>query len=107
MASYRVETDRKIQKQIRRLPGNVRQRVIRALRGLRQSPRPAESRPLDSRKAEIDLQPSTELRRIRIEAWRIVYLIEDEDELVSVLGIRKRPPYRYEDLKEALARISR
>ena len=102
MASYEVEVDRALRNEIRKLPGNVRQRVIRALQGLRQTPRPRESRPLDTVKADIELASGTELRRIRIESWRIVYLVEDKERLVSVLAVRKRPPYRYEDLGELL-----
>lgn len=102
MASYRVEVDRALRHEIRKLPGNVRQRVMRALQALREKPRPAESIPLDTAKAELQLVPGSELRRIRIESWRIVYLVEDEDSLVSVLAVRKRPPYQYEDLSELL-----
>ena len=102
MASYEVEVDRALRKEIRNLPGQVRQRVIRALQDLRQKPRPPESRPLETVKADIKLASGTELRRIRIESWRIVYLVEDEARLVSVLAVRKRPPYQYEDLDELL-----
>jgi len=34
-----------------------------------------------------------------------VYVIDEEWELVTVLAVRKRPPYDYEDLKELLAEI--
>ena len=47
MASFRVEVDREIHKATRRLPGNIRQRVLRALKGLRDEPRPAGSEALD------------------------------------------------------------
>ncbi len=103
MASYRVEVDGQARKEIRRLPGNMRQRVIRALRALEQEPRPHNSRPLDTDKAGLALDPRTELLRIRMASWRIIYLIEDKWSLVSVLAIRKRPPYQYDDLEELLA----
>ena len=51
MASYQVEVTQQVRKEIRRLPGNVRQRVIRTLRALEQEPRPHSSRPLDTAKA--------------------------------------------------------
>ena len=44
------------------------------------------------------MESGTELDRIRIASWRIVYLIEEKWKLVSVLAIRKRPPYQYDDL---------
>lgn len=53
---------------------------------------------MDISELDITLDNSAELRRIRLESWRIVYLVESENELVSVLAVRKRPPYRYEDL---------
>jgi len=43
-----------------------------------------------------------ELHRIRIASWRIVYLIEEGWKLISVLAIRKRPPYQYNDLDELI-----
>jgi len=100
MASYRVEVDREITRGIRKLPGNVRQRVLRALQDLRENPRPANSRTLDVAKAGVELAAGAELRRIRLEAWRIVYLVEEADYLISVLAVRKRPPYQYEDLED-------
>jgi mRNA interferase RelE/StbE len=102
MASYRVEVSGDARSEIRRLPGNMRQRVIRRLRALEEEARPADSRPLDAAKTGADLAPGTEVRRIRLASWRIVYLIEDEAQLVTVLAIRKRPPYQYGDLEELL-----
>ena len=98
MASYQVEVTRQVRKEIRRLPGNMRQRAIRMLQALKQEPRPHNSRPLNVTKAGIELDPGAELRRIRITSWRVVYLVEEEWNLISVLAIRKRPPYQYDDL---------
>jgi mRNA-degrading endonuclease RelE of RelBE toxin-antitoxin system len=103
MASFRVEVDREIQKATRRLPGNIRQRVLRALKGLRDEPRPAGSEALDV--GAFELPPGVEPRRIRMESWRIVYVVEEEDLRVSVLAIRQRPPYQYDDLSELFASI--
>ncbi len=102
MDSYQVEVTRQVRKEIRRLPGNVRQRVIRTLRVLEQEPRPHNSRSLDTAKAGAELEAGADLRRIRIASWRIVYLVEEEWRLVSVLAIRKRPPYQYDDLDELI-----
>jgi len=43
-----------------------------------------------------------ELRRIRLDRWRIVYIINEDDESVDVLAVRKRPPYDYGDLSTLL-----
>lgn len=98
MASYQVEVTGQVRKEICRLLGNMRQRVIRMLRALEQEPRPHNSQPLDTAKAGIELEPGVELCRIRIASWRIVYLVEEEWKLLSVLAVRKRPPYQYDDL---------
>jgi mRNA interferase RelE/StbE len=100
MVSYQVEVTTQARKEIRQLPGNMRQRVIRALRALEQEPRPHNSRPLDAGKAGIELASGVELLRIRMASWRIIYLVEEEWTLVSVLAVRKRPPYQYDDLGE-------
>ena len=100
MASYQVEVTGQARAEVRRLPGHVRQRVIRKLRSLEEEPRPSDSQALDSAKAGVDLAPGTELRRIRLTTWRIVYLVEDDARLVVVLAIRQRPPYQYNDLEE-------
>ena len=81
MASYRVEVDGQARKEMRQLPGNMRQRVIRALRALEQEPRPYNSRPLDSDKAGITLEPETELLRIRMASWRVIYLVKTDGRL--------------------------
>ncbi len=105
MASYRVEVTAQARKEIRQLPGNMRQRVLRALRSLQSEPRLGSSQALDTAKAGIALQPHTDLRRIRLDAWRVVYLVEDDAALVSVLAIRKRPPYQYDDLGELIQEL--
>ena len=102
MAFYKVEIDGRARKEIRRLPGNVRQRIIRILRSLEQKPRPYTSRDLDLEKAGIELESRSELRRIRVASWRVIYLIEDEWDLITVLAVRKRPPYQYDDLSDLL-----
>ena len=65
MASFRVEVDREIHKATRRLPGNIRQRVLRALKGLRDEPRPAGSEALDIGEFELPPQAPPGLREWR------------------------------------------
>jgi mRNA-degrading endonuclease RelE of RelBE toxin-antitoxin system len=105
MASYRVEVTEEARREVRQLPGNVRQRVVRLLRALEAEPRPESSRPLDTAKLGIALEPGTEPRRIRLASWRLVYVVEDKSTLVSVLAIRKRPPYQYDDLEELIRSV--
>lgn len=44
-----------------------------------------------------------ELWRFRLGRWRVVYAITEEDQIMDVLAVRKRPPYDYGDLDELLA----
>ncbi len=88
-----------------RLPGNVRQRVKRALNGLAADPRPPGSQVLDL--ADLDLPPGIELCRLRLGKWRIIYAISTAEDWVWVLAIRQRPPYDYADLPEFASRLRR
>lgn len=85
----------------RRLPGHVRQRVKRLIDALAQDPRPNHSQPLDS--TGLNVPPSVELRRIRLEQWRLIYAINEAEGWVWVWGLRQRPPYNYEDLVDMVA----
>jgi mRNA interferase RelE/StbE len=101
------------------LPGHMRQRVRRAIAALANEPRPTESkalvRPIQedaantqalaARHEDEALEPPRELRRIRLDRWRIVYAITETDQAIDVLTVRKRPPYDYGDLERLLAAI--
>ena len=82
------------------LPGHVRQRVRRAIRDLPSNPRPAQSRALDI-PAELQVE-GVEARRLRMDQWRVIYVIDQDLELISVLAVRRRPPYNYDDLRDLL-----
>lgn len=105
MASYRVEVTDPARKEIRLPPGNIRQRVIRLLRALQDEPRPGNSRALDTTEDHIPLEVGTELRRVRLASWRVVYLVDDDRALLTVLAIRKRPPYQYDDLSQLITNL--
>lgn len=79
---------------LKRLRGNTRRQIIKAVDGLSESLRPPHSTQL--------LLPhdQREVRRLRHNGWRIIYLIVDEQAIV--LGIRRRPPYNYDDLSSLL-----
>ena len=40
-----------------------------------------------------------EARCLRLDQWRVVYTIDTEWDVITVLAVRKRPPYNYEDLQ--------
>lgn len=101
--SYKVYVLPEVFKQIKALPGNFKQRVKRYIDDLESNPRPPKSKKLDL--SEFDLETDTELRRFRLDRWRIIYSIDDKNKVVDVLGIRKRPPYDYGDLEELIQQI--
>lgn len=83
-------------KEIKTLPGHVRQRIRKAINSLAENPRPAKSKVLDLSGLQ------AEVRRLRLDRWRIVFAIVDADEVVDVLAVRMRPPYDYGDLETLL-----
>jgi mRNA interferase RelE/StbE len=89
--------------EIKNLPGQVRQRIRRVVKALGDEPRPHYSRGLDV--PQEVLLPGLEARRIRLGNWRVVYVIDETWDVVTVVAIRKRPPYDYSDLRELLANV--
>ncbi len=85
-------------KQRKQLPGHVRQRIKRVIDALAQDPRPHHSRSLDT--TGLDVPKDVEIRRIRMEKWRLIYAVNDVEKWIWVWGMRKRPPYDYDDLVE-------
>ncbi len=90
-------------KQRRQLPGHIRQRIKRAINRLTQDPHPHRSRILDT--TNLDVPEGVEIRRIRIDKWRLIYAVNNAENWVWVWGLRKRPPYDYEDLEEFVRSI--
>jgi mRNA interferase RelE/StbE len=81
-----------------KLPGHVRQRLRRAIEALAQDPRPSGSRALDTSVLALPLE--IEIRRLRLDSWRLVYAIHTGENWVWVLGLQRRPPYDYADLPD-------
>lgn len=99
MSRYKVYTTPRAFNEIKALPGNTRQRVRRAVADLADDPRPSTSKALSG---EFD----QELWRLRLDRWRVVYMISEADLVVDILAVRKRPPYDYRDLEALLEGLS-
>lgn len=54
----------------------------------------------------LDLPAGIEVRRFRLDPWRLVYAIHDTDTWVWLLALRRRPPYDYDDLAELVDRMT-
>jgi mRNA-degrading endonuclease RelE of RelBE toxin-antitoxin system len=85
-------------KEITALPGNVRNRVKLAIDSLAQEPRPQKSAGLRLGPSPGGDVTSREARCLRLDHWRIIYLVNDAESWVVVVAVRRRPPYDYRDL---------
>lgn len=81
MASYAVEVPRRTQKQVARLPGDVRDRIDNVVQKLARDPRPPGCRKLSGGGGEW---------RVRVGNYRIVYEVDDESRKVLILEVWHR-----------------
>jgi mRNA interferase RelE/StbE len=87
MNRYRLKYADGVEPTIDKLPGNIRQRIRRLVSSLRDDPYPPEAQQMRD-----DLRNAW---RIQIDAWRIVYKVEDEVMTVEIVRVgRKNGPDR-------------
>jgi len=99
VSDYKVYVTPTAFKEIKSLPGHLRQRIRRAIGDLAATPRPPQSKELNLPDAE------KEIRRLRLDKWRVLYAVSDSELTVDVFAVRKRPPYDYGDLEALLQDI--
>ena len=80
MASYRIEFAKRVRKHFQKIPKNDANRILLAIRGFGEEPRPPSSKKLKEQ----------ELYRIRIGIYRVIYEIKDEVLFVSVVKVGHR-----------------
>ena len=86
MADYQLVFARSARKELQKLDPAVARRTLKQIEELAGNPRPA---------GVIKLEGATDLWRIRIGEWRVVYRISDRDRLVDVIAVRhRRDAYR-------------
>lgn len=100
---YRLWLEAEVHQSRDLLPGNIRQRIKRLMDSLSSDPKPSRSRALDAE--DLGLPAEIEIRRVRMENWRIIYAVNDSEQWVWILAIRQRPPYDYDDLAELAVRL--
>ena len=81
MADYAVVFARSARKELQNLDPQVARRIIKQIEALVTDPRPS---------GVVKLEGATDLWRIRIGQWRVVYRISDRDRLVDVVAVRHR-----------------
>jgi mRNA interferase RelE/StbE len=100
MNRYTVYVTPQVLREIKDLPGYMRQRVKKVIDGLEANPHPTGSKQL-----QMPESGTVELWRVRLDKWRIVYAITEADSIIDVLAVRKRPPYDYGDLEAFLGEV--
>jgi mRNA interferase RelE/StbE len=88
---YRIRITETAEREIRRLPGHVRQRARQAVSHLGEEPRSAGAKELRERPG---------FYRVRLDGWRIIYQIDDQIQMVTILRARRKTgPETYQDLE--------
>lgn len=87
---WTIVIDQEPQKVLRRLPGDFRQRIDRAILALAEDPRPAGCRPVR------DAPRGT--YRVRVGTYRVIYTVLDTDRVIVVARVRKRDESTYRGL---------
>jgi len=105
VASYKIWIEPEVYKAKDILPGKIRQRIKREIDHLAGIPRPDQSLVLDTEDLEVPL--NTEIRRLRLDQWRVIYALNDKEKWIWVLAIRQRPPYDYQDLPQIVANLTK
>jgi len=78
---YEVLLERRVERELKRLPAGAFGRVIQHLQSLAENPRPHGCRKLVGSQSDW---------RIRVGEYRVVYEIDDEAEVVRVMRVRHR-----------------
>lgn len=86
MPDYTVVFARSARKELQNLDPQVARRILKAIEALVANPRPS---------GVVKLEGASDLWRIRVGEWRVVYRISDRDRLVDVIAVRhRRDAYR-------------
>lgn len=84
--SYQIVLERRAERAFAALPAEMKRRTAEALAGLARDPRPHGAIKLKG----------VPLWRVRVGDYRIVYSIDDEDQMVIVTGIPRRNERTYD-----------
>lgn len=90
MRRYRVEVTGRIKKQLRQMPVRLARDIAEMIVSLADDPYPDYADELDR-----DL---TRRYRIRVDGWRLIYMVNEGDSVVKVLALRPRDENTYLNL---------
>ena len=84
---YRLKVQRLAQRQIKAvLPEHLRQEIVNAIKALPDELFLPESRLADN---------LSDRYRLKVDGWRILYKVDEQDRVVTVLTVRKRDRNTY------------
>ena len=86
---YLLEVTNRVRRDFDKLDDRTLERIVSAIRGLGENPRPKGSKKL-----------RRNVHRIRVGDWRIIYAVFDKDKLVIVGKIARRSEHTYDKLDE-------
>jgi mRNA-degrading endonuclease RelE of RelBE toxin-antitoxin system len=87
---YRLRYSDAARRDLAEVPGNYRQRMRRTIEALARQPRPPNAKELRQRPGRYG---------IRMDRWRLFYRVDEDDEVVLILRIRRKTgPETYDDL---------
>ena len=86
---YRLEVTKAAQHELHKLGDKEFDRIVSAIRSLRENARPKGSRKL-----------RRNIHRIRVGDWRIIYAVFDKDKLVIVGKMARRSERTYDKIDE-------
>lgn len=72
MSRYTVYVLPRARSEMKSLPGHIRQRIKREVGALADNPRPAHSIVMD-----VPAEVAWEVRRLRLDRWRVVYAVSE------------------------------
>ena len=88
---YRINYTDEARRALRTLPGNYRQRIRRLIESLATNPRPKNAK---------ELRDLPDRYRIRLDQWRVIYRVDDEEITILILRVRRKAgPETYQNLE--------
>lgn len=79
--AYFVVFARSARRELQRLPQNVSRRVFAKIEALADEPRPG---------GNVKLRGSRDLWRIRSGDYRVIYRVDDDEQIVDIVAVRHR-----------------
>ena len=91
--TYKLKIHHKVEKQLQRIPKNQLERVVDAMRSLRDDPRPSGCVKLEE-----------QLYRVRQGQYRIIYAVFDDKVVVVICKVARRSEDTYKNIETLLNR---